>query len=30
MCPNAELPEEVLKHIELAKRFLAEGKELID
>jgi hypothetical protein len=30
MCPDADLPEEVLKHIELAERFLAEGRELID
>jgi len=30
MCSDAELPEEVLKHIELAERFLAEGRELID
>jgi hypothetical protein len=32
MCPDAdtELPGEVLKHVELAERFLAEGRELID
>ena len=32
MCSNTdiELPGEVLKHIEIAEKFLVEGRELID
>jgi len=30
MCSSVELSEEVLKYIEIAERFLVEGRELID
>jgi hypothetical protein len=30
MYSDIELPGEVLKHVEIAEKFLVEGKELID